>query len=339
MLSEVAFDTLVIVTRDSTHEAIAIEAMEAGRDVVCEKPMATSVEACDRMIAAAQANGRKLRIAQNARYRQGYEQVAKLIFDGAIGRPMVVVCQEHVDVGHGSDYFHRWHRLKKNSGGLQLHYCSHTLDWLNWIIGGTIASVAAMGDKSFYVPREERGVRCDTCAYKDSCKFFYDLRGKWDGLFKRMYMDGEAEDGYIRDGCVWDPEIDIEDRLSLLADYDNGTKLNYTLTTFSSGNSDSCTVIGSEGRLESTKSRILIQRMHEKEQREIELEGKADGHAGPDIGILKSMIFSQDAVQGQTADGYAGRAAVLLGTMAGRAISERRVVSAEEFGEPGAIGA
>jgi predicted dehydrogenase len=338
MLAEAEFETLVIVTRDSTHRDIAVQALEAGKNVVCEKPMATTVEACDRMIAAAEANGRQLRIAQNARYRQGIEEVAKLIFDGAVGRPMVVVCQEHIDVGHGSDYFHRWHRRKENSGGLLLHYCSHSFDWLNWIIGGQILSVAAMGDKGFYVPRQQRGERCDTCGYKEGCKFFYDLRGKWDGLFKRMYMDGEPEDGYIRDGCVWDPQINIEDRMMVIGDYDNGTKLSFTLSTFSSGGSDSCVVIGSDGRLEYAGNRIVVQRMHEKDQRTIELKGKQDGHAGPDIGILRSMILGQDAVKGQTADGLAGRAAVLLGSMANKAIAEKRVVTAGEFGKPGGAG-
>ena len=62
----------------------------------------------------------------------------------------------------------------------------------------------------------------------------------WGGLYMRMYGDGEHEDGYIRDGCVWDPETNIEDRVAMIGEYDNGVKLNYTLSCFNPYESINC---------------------------------------------------------------------------------------------------
>lgn len=332
MLAQADFHILIIATRDNTHADIAVRAFQAGKNVVCEKPMATTVEDCDRMIAASQASGKWLRIAQNRRYGPHAAKIAELVFAGAIGQPKVVNFEEHLDVSHGADYFRRWHRRKENSGGLLIHKACHQFDWLNWIIGGHIEQVSAFGDTSFYLPRQQRGQRCDTCDYKASCQFFYDLRGKWDGLYKRMYMDGEQEDGYIRDGCVWDPQINIEDRVVMIGQYDNGVKLSYSLSAFNSYEGESCVIVGDEGRLESRgRNTIDIYPMHARQRHTIEIQPAPGGHGGSDVAILRSIILEQDAIQGQRADGQAGRHAVLVGSMANKSIAERRVVHASEF--------
>ncbi len=334
MLAEADFDILVIATRDDTHVDVAEKAFAAGKSVICEKPMATTVADCDRMIAASQRAGRWLRIAQNMRYGPGSAKAAEMIHNGVVGRPMVVTFEEYLDVDHGADYFRRWHRRKENSGGLLIHKACHHFDWLNWLIGGQIQRVAAFGDTSFYLPRPDRGQRCDTCQYKATCRFAYDLRGKWDGLYKRMYMDGESADGYVRDGCVWDPQINIEDRVVVIGEYDNGVKLNYTLSAFNSREGHSCVVIGDRGRLEVGGKHIHVYPMHKPEHHTIEMLPAKGGHGGADVALLRSIILEEDSVQGQRADGHVGRHAVLVGSMANKALEEERIVLASEFGTP-----
>jgi len=333
MLKEADFDILVIATPDHTHADVAVKAFEAGKNVICEKPMATRVADCDRMLDAAEASGRWLRVAQNMRYGPYWQKVKALIAEGAIGNLKLVTFEEQLDIRHGADYFRRWHRRKENSGGLLIHKASHHFDWLNWAIGGHIDRVAAFGDTSFYLPREPRGKRCLTCDYTASCKFYYDITAKWDGLYKRMYVDGETEDGYIRDACVWDPEINIEDRVSMIGEYDNTVKLNYTLTAFNPYETIRAAFIGDAGRIEATGDRkIHIYPMHANEHHVIEVLPTEGGHGGADTAILKSIIMEQDDLPGAPADGYQGRHAILVGSMANKAIEEGRIVTAEEFG-------
>lgn len=333
MLKEADFDILVVATPDRTHVDVAVKAFEAGKHVVCEKPLATTVADCDRMIAAAAANNRWLRAAQNARYGPQSLKLKSMIQEGAIGNLKLVMFEEQLDTDHGADYFRRWHRDKANSGGLLLHKASHHFDWLNWVIGAHIDRVTAFGDTSFYLPKEKRGTCCRTCDYTDECPFYFDLAGKWDGLYKRMYADGQSEDGYIRDGCVWDPEINIEDRIAMIGEYDNGVKLNYTLSCFNPYESIKMVFIGDAGRIEAPGDKhIYYYPMHKREKHAIEILPGIGGHGGSDTAILKSIIMEQDAIPSAVADGAAGRHAILVGSMANKSIAERRIVKAEEFG-------
>lgn len=332
MLKEAKFDILVVATPDLTHADIVVKAFKAGKNVVCEKPLATRVEDCDQMIAAAKAAGKWLRAAQNARYGSLSLKVKSMIEGGDIGHLKLVTFEEQLDTSHGADYFRRWHRLKKNSGGLLLHKASHHFDWLNWVIGGQISQVAAFGDTSFYLPKEKRGTCCRTCDYTAECPFYYDLPGKWDGLYMRMYGEGEHEDGYIRDGCVWDPETDIEDRIAMIGEYDNGVKLNYTLSCFNPYEAVKKVFIGDAGRIEVPGDRhIHYYPMHTRQKHVIEIQPGTGDHGGADAAILKSIIMDFDEIPSARADGEQARHAVLVGTMANRSIAEKRIVKAEEF--------
>ena len=79
-------DAVVICTPDETHEAIAIAAAEAGKAVLLQKPMAGTVPACERIIAAAESAGVDLQVSFMHRYFPETQAALKLLADGAIGR-------------------------------------------------------------------------------------------------------------------------------------------------------------------------------------------------------------------------------------------------------------
>jgi predicted dehydrogenase len=68
------------------HAELAVQALEAGVHVICEKPMALTVAECDRMLAAAQASGRLLCVAQCIRFWPAYEVLAEMVHSGQLGR-------------------------------------------------------------------------------------------------------------------------------------------------------------------------------------------------------------------------------------------------------------
>jgi hypothetical protein len=65
-----------------------------------------------------------------------------------------------------------------------------------------------------------------------------------------MYRAAEGEDGYFRDGCVWDPTIDIEDQIFVHIQYENGIGANYSLNAFSPLETMRVVIEGTSGRLE-----------------------------------------------------------------------------------------
>jgi len=85
MIAAGGLDVVDICTPTHTHADLTCQALGAGLNVVCEKPMARTVEECDRMIAAAESAGKLLFIAQCIRFWPEYEVLAEMVASGKLG--------------------------------------------------------------------------------------------------------------------------------------------------------------------------------------------------------------------------------------------------------------
>jgi myo-inositol 2-dehydrogenase / D-chiro-inositol 1-dehydrogenase len=84
---------VVVTSSGTTHEAYALAAVKAGKPVFCEKPLATTAEACLRIVDAEIASGRHLvQVGFQRRYDKGYRALKKAIDDGVIGAPLLIHC-------------------------------------------------------------------------------------------------------------------------------------------------------------------------------------------------------------------------------------------------------
>jgi len=79
-------ELVVVATPSYLHASQTIEALKAGKNVVCEKPMATSLAEADAMIEAAEKSGRILTIFQNMRYAPDFLKVREVVKSGILGR-------------------------------------------------------------------------------------------------------------------------------------------------------------------------------------------------------------------------------------------------------------
>lgn len=87
VLADPEVDLVVLATPNSTHCALAVQALDAGKHVVTDKVMCLTLDECDRMIAAAQASGKMLNVFQNRRWDGDYLTLRQLIADGRLGDP------------------------------------------------------------------------------------------------------------------------------------------------------------------------------------------------------------------------------------------------------------
>lgn len=257
MLTETKPDFVIVTTVDATHDDYIVRAMAAGHDVITEKPMTTTAEKCQRILDAKKKSGRNLRVTFNYRYSPPRTQVKDILMSGEIGEVRSVDFHWMLNTQHGADYFRRWHGQKKNSGGLMVHKSTHHFDLVNWWLSAMPVSVFATGKREFYTPEMAKRFglqgaheRCHTCSEKDQCGFFLDLAAN-PGL-KSLYLDHEKHDGYFRDQCVWRPEIDIEDTMNVLVNYDNGVTMTYSLNAFNAWEGYTIVFNGTLGRLEHT---------------------------------------------------------------------------------------
>ena len=86
MLADTAIDAVSVCTANHTHAEIAIEALRAGKHVLCEKPMAVTLEECERMVSEAKAHDRFLMIGQNQRLAKAHVKARELVKNGTLGK-------------------------------------------------------------------------------------------------------------------------------------------------------------------------------------------------------------------------------------------------------------
>lgn len=132
------FDAVVITTPTFTHAELAVAAARAGKHILCEKPMAITLEACDRMIEAAETAGVILQIAFMRRFDPPFVEAKRLIGDGAIGEPTVIR-----SVGRGPGLPPPWACDPSTSNGMLAEVNSHDFDSIRWLAGAEYAKVYA----------------------------------------------------------------------------------------------------------------------------------------------------------------------------------------------------
>jgi predicted dehydrogenase len=255
MLRETKPQYVIVTTPDALHDEYIVRALDAGCDVITEKPMTTTAEKAQRILDAVKRSGRHIRVTFNYRYSPPRSQVKELLMSGEIGDVISVDFTWLLNTVHGADYFRRWHSNKANSGGLMVHKATHHFDLVNWWLGAQPETVHAFGSRQFYTPETARRMglqgaheRCLTCPEKQKCSFYFDLAS--DPGLKALYLDNEKFDGYYRDQCVWRQEINIEDTMNVMVRYDNGVHLNYALSAYDAWEGYHIAFNGTKGRLE-----------------------------------------------------------------------------------------
>ena len=249
---EHAIDRVIVTTPDSTHAEFVARALEAGADVVVEKPLTIDVAGIRRIRAAIAASGREVITTFNYRYSPRNSALRRLIQEGELGTVTSVTFEWVLDTSHGADYFRRWHRDKANSGGLLVHKAAHHFDLVNWWIADEPVRVFASGGLRFYGEEAARARGLDPSGRRGSDDpddpFALDLAG--DPRLKALFLDAEHHDGYRRDQSVFDADITIEDNLAVVVDYARGATLSYALNAHSPWEGYRVAVNGTLGRAE-----------------------------------------------------------------------------------------
>ncbi|MDI4649684.1 Gfo/Idh/MocA family protein [Cohnella hashimotonis] len=335
MLAQTKPDVVLVATADHTHHTYIIEALRAGCDVISEKPMTIDEDKCRAILQAEKDSGRKVTVTFNLRFSPYFAQVKQLIADGAIGDVYHMQLEWFLDRRHGADYFRRWHSEMKNSGGLLVHKSTHHFDIANWWIDSAPAEVHAFGSRRVYGDRRaNKGDRCLTCDFKQSCEFYLDA--EQDPFLKQYYLQAEQEDGYIRDRCVFDDRIDIYDNMSVNVRYKSGALLTYSLIAYSPYEGWRASINGSQGRLELANvyrnadmspgdSNWIKLIRNDGTVENIEVRVSAEGHGGGDAKLRKALFEGNLADPlGQQAGSLAGAQSLLIGALANRSIAEGR---------------
>ena len=140
-------DAVIVAATNTTHAEMTIAALRAGKDVMCEKPMATTLEDAEAMVATARENGRKLMIAHNQRLEPANVKAREILQSGKLGK---VLTFKSVFGHPGSEAWaidgaKTWFYKKDISGlGVLGDLAIHKLDLMRWLIDDNYVDAAGM---------------------------------------------------------------------------------------------------------------------------------------------------------------------------------------------------
>ena len=158
VITDAEVEAVYIATPVHLHAAQAVAAAEAGKHVLCEKPMALSVAECDRMITACDANNVKLGVAYYRHFYPVVDRIRQVLRSGEIGKPVVIQVNAFERFNPEPSDPRRWLVEKDLSGGGPMFdFGCHRIELLINLFGRIEETVALVGNVLF-----EREVE-DTC--------------------------------------------------------------------------------------------------------------------------------------------------------------------------------
>ncbi|UUZ79764.1 Gfo/Idh/MocA family oxidoreductase [Paenibacillus sp. P26] len=148
LLARNDIDLVSVCTPPYTHADIAVHALQSGKHVIVEKPMASSLEECDRMIAAAKASGKILSVVSQNRFGDAVMKLKHVLDSGLAGR--IVHAQVDSFWWRGYVYYDLWWRgtWEKEGGGCTLNHAVHHIDMFQWMMGMPERVTAVMSNTS-----------------------------------------------------------------------------------------------------------------------------------------------------------------------------------------------
>lgn len=166
--SGVKLDLLVIATPSKFHADMTIKALNAGFNVLVEKPMALSLEEADSMILTAEKMGKVLAVHQQRRFSADYVQLKEIINSGVLGKVYRIILRSY-----GFRRRNDWQSLKRMGGGSLSNKGPHGIDMILGIIGGKaellfadLRKIVSVGDAEDVVVLLFKGINGELVEYE-----------------------------------------------------------------------------------------------------------------------------------------------------------------------------
>ena len=137
ILADAAVDIVLCATPNDVHKDIVVSSLLAGKNVICEKPVALSTADFDEMVEAAERSGRLLSVHQNRRWDVDYLAMKKIVESGEIGELINIESRIHGSRGIPSD----WRCHKPYGGGMVLDWGVHLIDQIMQLISEKVVKI------------------------------------------------------------------------------------------------------------------------------------------------------------------------------------------------------
>ena len=328
------------MTQDQMHHPSTIAALQAGYDVLLEKPMATRLEHVVDLVQTAERRGRLLQVCHVLRYTPFFSTLHAILESGRLGDIVTVEHRENVVYWHMAHSFVRgnW-RNEALSSPMILAKCCHDLDILYWNLGAPVRALQSFGSLIHFRPENApRGAtaRCtDGCPAASQCPFdarrlYLDpARAGWPVSVISLDSSLPARQRALETGpygrCVYRCDNDVVDNQTVNMHFENGPSVVLVMHGHSYYEGRTMRYDGTRatlrGRFAAGFDSIEIHDHLTNRCEEVPIPRAASGHGGGDAGIVAGFVR---ALRGEAAPLTSARASLESHLMAFAAEESRR---------------
>lgn len=297
-------DAVIIATPDDMHTQPCLAALDAGYDILLEKPIAPSEDECRMILEKAKAGKNIVGVCHVLRYSPYFRELKEILDAGLIGNIISVQHMEPIEQVHMSHSYVRgkW-RNSKTATPIVLAKSSHDTDIIRWLVNSNVKDVHCFGNLKWFTTGnapEGSTERCtDGCAVEKTCPYsalqIY-LRDK-----KRLYVfdmpkDRSEWDRYILEKlkttdygrCVYRMDNDQPDHLTVNMIFENGVTAAFSMEAHVSYEGRRTRIMGSMGDIVGDMESFVLTDFRTRKQTSWEM--KTDAHGGGDHRLVKDWL-------------------------------------------------
>jgi len=292
----------VIAVQDSDHLEYTVRCMEAGYDIMLEKPIACSLEDCFEIYEAYKKYKSKVIVCHVLRYTPFYRSIKKLLDDEILGDIITINASENVGFYHQAHSFVRgpW-KNSAESTPMIVAKCCHDLDVIRWFMDKKCQRVSSFGDLTHFNERnapEGSAEFCSGCKRTDCVYKAQDIYLKYPWMAK-YFCNGKDAESILQalkhtqyDRCAYKSGNDVVDHQVTIMQFEGGATASLTMTAFSKKIYRDIKIHGTKGELFGiAEDNCFEVRLFGGGVQRFEVEGvEAYGnHAGGDYGIMNDF--------------------------------------------------
>lgn len=264
-------DAIINGTMDEQHLVTSVPLLNAGYDMLLEKPFAVNEKEMRELVACAKKDNSKVMICHVLRYTPFYYGIKEIVNSGEIGDIINIQTTEHVSYHHLSTSYVRgkWANSKKCHTSMLLAKCCHDLDIMMWMMSETKPKkISSFGGKFQFKPENApagAGTICmkdcplvDTCVYSTK-RLYIDHPDRWafyvwdalEGIKNPTIEDKinlmKSDSPYAR--CIYKCDNDVVDHQSVMVEFESGATGTHNMVGGSSEPRRDIHIIGTKGEI------------------------------------------------------------------------------------------
>lgn len=303
-------DAAIITTLDKMHFDPVMEAIDAGYDILLEKPISPDVKECVAIADKAKEKGVNITVCHVLRYTDFWSTIKKIIDSGEIGDVASIQLNENVEFMHMSHSFVRgnWGN-KEQSSPMILQKSCHDMDIISYILDKKCERVSSYGSlMHFNEANRPAGApkRClEGCPAADSCPYhagrYYLGEGRgWAGKFTNETTDEQIVEALWNTDygkCVYQSDNNVVDHQVVNMEFEGGATATFSMCGFTREQTRICQIMGTKGEIRGNMSdnSLSIYEFLTGQEKIIKLPSPLSGHGGGDDRLMRGFIQSLDS--------------------------------------------